>query len=318
MTKKSMLWIKGVCMSAQGSMLQNLSEEWTHVEDSIDLFQVLRNRENGLSVAQSSIHLVNLLFGGLVYILALQFHRRCQKSVRRIPLFRANVNILDVLKRLLVVCPGNLVKFVQDGHLDFRFPDQLLQVVKLNVTLFGPLHKNWRIRVHESHNVTRLRVPVDCQSVREHELVVGSIHSLQCLQGNIFSMRHFDQILDTISNFDLAIRGERSNITSLEPSILSEHRLGLIWQFVVSTIYIGTTYENLSNIVLDKIVHVWNILQTNLIGRNWWSNLTWTQLPRCLNSSTTASLSESVSLQHVASQNSVNEFLSFWIEWSTT
>lgn len=184
-----------------------------------------------------------------------------------VPLLIRKNNAIDNLNTGKTSRATNVLKILKNGSLDLRVMDQSLKRA-LNTQGRSKLLKRWLSWDDERNWLALLLIGIDTDVSNNS---CRSVNRLKLLKSNILSVQSLDQILLTVDNGKVTVLVELTNITSLEPSISSHSRSGLLVVLVVALHNRVTTDPNLSlwkRLVCDEVAGVWEVDKFDL-DRAW-------------------------------------------------
>ena len=130
---------------------------------------------------------------------------------------------------------------------------------------FGPLHAPGLLGNDDANASVLEGVTVD-EGLCDH---LGKGHDLlDLLRGDVLSLRQLEEILGAVNDLDGSVGENLCHVTGHEPALSIEAFVGLIPSLVVAREDGGTVHADLASrvrLVGAGVVHIWEILQANLL-----------------------------------------------------
>mmetsp|Transcript_46360 Transcript_46360/g.100816 ORF Transcript_46360/g.100816 Transcript_46360/m.100816 type:complete len:200 (+) Transcript_46360:142-741(+) len=152
---------------------------------------------------------------------------------------------------------GDAVQLCLDSGHDLGIPAHLRGLLAFDSGLLRQFYELLLLDLSKGHGTVQgvVRVAADATGlcVDEIRVVVGDIHQLN---GDVFATLQLDQVLLAIHYLELALRGEHSDIASVEPAILVEILTSLLCHLVVARRDRSTPQPDLSSACALRAVRV--------------------------------------------------------------
>lgn len=142
--------------------------------------------------------------------------------------------------------------------------------------------------------------------------VTDSEGTFELLRSNVFTLRQFHDHLCTINDGNTSVFVGFADISSVEPALFIEGFLGDLREQVVALEDVGSSDLNLSTgvrLVGREVVHVRNVLQSNLSAHNRSSNVTEVRIFFLGSGGSSRGLTESVAFKKGTTEHNLHEGL---------
>lgn len=142
--------------------------------------------------------------------------------------------------------------------------------------------------------------------------VTDSEGTFELLRSNVFTLRQFHDHLCTINDGNTSVFVGFADISSVEPALFIEGFLGDLREQVVALEDVGSSDLNLSTgvrLVGREVVHVRNVLQSNLSAFNRSSNVTEVRVIFLGSGGSSRGLTESIAFKKGTTESNLHEGL---------